>query len=213
MREFADGAWLLAPEDYRRMRWKNGRGWTTEIAVHPVTAGFDGQRFEWRVSLAEIENDGEFSAFPGYDRTILLAEGRGMELSFDCAPPQRIEVPYKPFSFKGEWHTDCRLLDGLVRDFNVMSARTGWRHRCEILHGTSFAYSFVPETQALIAYCFRGSATAAIPGHHAAHFKSGETLHLAARDASRNREIAIVGPEAVVAVVILGRQPGVAAAG
>lgn len=89
MRELAAGVCLLTPSDYRRMRWKNGSGWTTEIAVDPQDTGLNSKHFDWRISMARVESDCEFSAFPGYDRTILLAEGAGMELSFDDKGPVR----------------------------------------------------------------------------------------------------------------------------
>lgn len=123
MRELTDGVRLLEPGDYRRMRWKNGCGWTTEIAVSPAEAGLNVKPFDWRISMAEIEQDGEFSSFPGYERTILMAEGAGMELSFDAVPAQRLAQRFLPFAFKGEWRTRCHLLNGPVRDFNVMTAR------------------------------------------------------------------------------------------
>ena len=47
----------------RRMRWKNGAGWTSEILRAP-----DVDDWDWRLSIAEIEADAPFSAFPGVDR-------------------------------------------------------------------------------------------------------------------------------------------------
>jgi environmental stress-induced protein Ves len=41
----------------RRMRWKNGLGWTTELAVRPAGGG----EFDWRASIAEVDADSEFS--------------------------------------------------------------------------------------------------------------------------------------------------------
>src|SRR4029453_7140835 len=64
---------LLTPNDYRSRPWKNGAGRTTEIAVHPAGAGLDA--FAWRVSIASVERNGPFSAFPGIDRTIVLLDG------------------------------------------------------------------------------------------------------------------------------------------
>lgn len=176
MHELAPGVRLLGPADYRRMRWKNGCGWTTEIAVHPADAGLNGKPFDWRVSLAEVGNDGEFSAFPGYDRTILLTNGAGMELHFDLAPTRHLAEHYLPFHFKGEWRTHCRLLNGPVRDFNVMSARVKYQHRCEIMRTTSFAVPVAPEAQTLIAYSFQGLAKVRVAGKTECEFKSGETL-------------------------------------
>jgi uncharacterized protein len=43
-----------------------------------------------------------------------------MALSFDRAPPVIIDRRHEPFAFDGGWRTDCRLLDGPVRDFNLI---------------------------------------------------------------------------------------------
>lgn len=155
MRELSHGICLLQPQDYRRMPWKNGLGMTTELAVSPVGAGLNGKPFDWRVSLAEIETGCEFSLFPGYDRSILLSEGAGMELSFDSAPPQRIEQRYQPFNFKGEWQTYCRLLNGPVRDFNVISVRAKLRHACEVVTSLS-SINWQPNSGVLLIHCFAG---------------------------------------------------------
>ena len=61
---------VLRRADYRRMPWKNGGGWTTQLAAFPESDAT--VPFDWRVSIAEIESDGAFSAFPGYDRHIAL---------------------------------------------------------------------------------------------------------------------------------------------
>ena len=67
---------LFAPDEYRRMPWKNGGGSTDEIATYPRGAGLDA--FDWRVSIAHVASDGPFSRFPGVERTITLLEGAGM---------------------------------------------------------------------------------------------------------------------------------------
>ena len=159
VRKLSDWIRVLEPADYRRMRWKNGQGWTTEIAAHPAAAGLNGEPFDWRVSLAEIETDCEFSAFPGYDRTLLLAEGAGMELSFDRGPPQRIAEKHKPLSFKGEWRTDCRLLDGPVCDLNVMTLRSKLRHRLEVIAGSQRLLHWHSGRETLLIYCFKHAFT------------------------------------------------------
>ena len=77
----------LAAAGYRRMPWKNGQGVTREIAREPA----EGEDFLWRLSIAEVAASGDFSLFPGYDRTITLIEGAGMRLVFEEAPEKRIE--------------------------------------------------------------------------------------------------------------------------
>ena len=114
---------ILRTTDYRRMRWKNGGGWTTELASFPASADDAGGTFDWRVSIAEIESDGAFSTFPGCDRLIALLEGVGMELSFDQAPSAALRERLHFANFAGEWQTHGRLLAGPVRDFNIIARR------------------------------------------------------------------------------------------
>jgi environmental stress-induced protein Ves len=59
-------------------RWKNGAGWTREIAIGP--AGSSSDDFGWRLSVAEVEADAPFSAFAGVDRCIVVLQGPGMAL-------------------------------------------------------------------------------------------------------------------------------------
>lgn len=103
---------------YRRTRWKNGGGWTTEIAVEPDGADL-GSGFDWRVSIAEIEQDGPFSRFPGIERDLFLLDGAGMDLRID-GRDVRIDRPLQRVHFAGESTVDCTLIDGPTRDFNVM---------------------------------------------------------------------------------------------
>ena len=98
-----------------RQRWKNGGGTTTELARED-----DGDRWLWRASVANVETSGPFSDFTGYRRIIALLDGNGMALSFNGAPAVVIDRPYEPFAFDGGLRTDCRLLGGPVRDFNLI---------------------------------------------------------------------------------------------
>lgn len=208
MRKLAAGVCLLGPTDYRRMRWKNGRGWTTEIAVSHADAGLNGKPFDWRISMADIEQDGDFSAFPGYDRTILVAAGRGMELSFDAAPAQRLAERYLPFRFRGEWRTHCRLLHGPLRDFNVMTARSGWQHECHIARDFQLELALDPGSEIYIVYCFQGSAELAGFTKSSARLQQGETLVCINADLARPPEISASSAAAVLAIVSLRRVAG-----
>jgi environmental stress-induced protein Ves len=108
----------LRASDYRRVRWKNDGGWTTEIALHEDAAGL-----LWRISIAEIERDGPFSHFPGIDRVLMLLDGSGIELDIDTLPAQRLSRRFAQLAFAGEAAVGCRLLAGPTRDFNVMTRR------------------------------------------------------------------------------------------
>lgn len=113
-------------------RWKNGAGTTREIAVEPTRAGTAD--FEWRLSLAEVEHDAPFSAFPGVDRCIVLLRGAGMALQPDDGAAAHELRPLQPWSFAGERAIAARLRAGPCSDFNVMTRRGRWRADVRVLH-------------------------------------------------------------------------------
>ena len=77
---------VLRRGEHRRMPWQNGGGNTYEVARAPDGAG--STAFTWRISIAEVVNDGPFSSLPGIDRIIVLIEGTQMALTMtgfgDC---------------------------------------------------------------------------------------------------------------------------------
>jgi len=119
---------LIHVGEYRRVRWKNGGGWTTELAAAPAGA----EAFDWRISIAEVESDGAFSTFPGCDRHIALLDGPGMQIDFDESAPLVLDQRLKFLQFNGEWTARGRLLGGAVRDFNVIVRRAAFQ--AEVLH-------------------------------------------------------------------------------
>lgn len=116
---------LLRVADYRRTPWKNGGGWTTQIASHPSLPDEQGAigDFDWRVSIADIESSGPFSTFADVDRELVLLAGNGIELDIDDDPPRRLEQRFQRIRFAGEQRVQCHLLAGPTRDFNVMVRR------------------------------------------------------------------------------------------
>lgn len=117
---------LIPANDYRRERWRNGLGWTREIfAQAPLQESADAsaQPWDWRLSIAEVDSDCAFSAFPGYDRVLLLLSGHGMELRFDDGETSAVAPPHGRIAFAGERSLQCRLLDGPTTDFNAMVRR------------------------------------------------------------------------------------------
>lgn len=112
-------------------RWKNGAGLTREIATGPAGAGLDA--FDWRLSVAELERDAPFSAFPGVDRSIVVLEGAGMVLHDAEGRTVRELRPLEPWAFAGETALNARLPDGPCRDFNVMTRRGRWRAELAIV--------------------------------------------------------------------------------
>ena len=110
--------------------WKNGAGITREIAFGgPSTAAFD-----WRLSVADIDRDAPFSAFPGIDRCIVLLQGGGMRLrAHDQSVDHALTETLAPFRFAGEIALDASLAAGPSRDLNVMTRRGAWRSDVSVL--------------------------------------------------------------------------------
>ena len=118
---------ILRSADYREMPWKNGGGTTTEIAVSPPGATTDG--FDWRISMASIQSDGGFSAFPEVDRTLSILHGNGIYLSVSGVAEVHIGPASEPFHFPADVPAYARLSDAPVIDLNVMTRRTRFSHR------------------------------------------------------------------------------------
>ncbi len=111
-------AMVLKSAEYRRMRWKNGGGWTSEIWRVP-----DQDDWMWRLSIAEVEQDGAFSAYPGVDRELVLLGGQGLRLRFADGHTHQLMPPFSSLRFAGEQPIVGELLDGPTRDFNLMWQR------------------------------------------------------------------------------------------
>ena len=124
---------ILRSNDYQRMPWKNGGGTTTEIWKAASPAG----EMLWRLSIADVASDGPFSEFQGIDRWIMVISGKGMELTIEGLGAKRLDRPLEPLSFPGDAKTDCRLIDGPIRDFNFMIARSFGKGTLQVLRLTA----------------------------------------------------------------------------
>lgn len=125
---------------YRRVRWRNGAGWTREIVrmsrgedgmLRPDAVAAAGDNWDARLSIAEIDRDCAFSAFPQFERELVLLRGDGIELDLGAG---RVVVgpPHGRIHFKGAEAPSCRLVGGPTHDFNLM-----WRAQsldAQLLH-------------------------------------------------------------------------------
>jgi len=138
--------------------WKNGGGSTTEIAIGPPDSGFED--FDWRVSLATIEKDGAFSAFPGVDRTLALVEGHGMTLEID-GEPTLVTDTEPVVAFDGSSQVIAKLSRGSSTDFNAMTRSERCYHTFgrRRLSGDSTASStFVARADVTVLFLAEGDA-------------------------------------------------------
>ncbi len=120
---------LLPAASRTAMPWRNGGGVTTEVAASPEGAGIAD--FDWRVSIARIDADGPFSAFPGIDRTLVLLSGGPVVLT---APDweETLTEGSAPIVFDGADPVAARIAAPST-DLNVMSRRERCRHVLRLL--------------------------------------------------------------------------------
>lgn len=118
----------LTAQDYKKMPWKNGQGFTLELAR---SHGEGLENFDWRVSIADVKSAGSFSFFPNKQRIIGVLEGTGIVLQIDKNPP--VSLLQKQFhAFNGESDVYAELINEAIRDFNLIynpekySARLQW---------------------------------------------------------------------------------------
>ncbi|MEK8052896.1 HutD family protein [Ideonella sp. DXS22W] len=96
--------------------WRNGGGRTRTLFTWPGGGGADWQL---RVSVADIERDGPFSAFDGVRRGFAVLQGAGVQLQFG-AQQRRLTVDSEPLHFDGADAPGCTLIGGPTRDLNLM---------------------------------------------------------------------------------------------
>lgn len=112
---------IYSPEDFKTLPWRNGLGSTVEL-ISEILEGHEA--FSWRLSIASVANDGPFSDFSGYDRTLLLLEGAGITLHNPNGNSIELNSSLDCAHFKGEDLINSSLHDGPIKDFNVMTLRS-----------------------------------------------------------------------------------------
>lgn len=105
---------LVRRLDTPATRWRNGGGVTRELLTWP-----DQDHWQIRVSVADIDADTAFSAYPDVRRWLTVLQGAGMALTIDGVS-QQLARGDPPLRFGGAAATNCRLLDGPARALNLM---------------------------------------------------------------------------------------------
>ena len=125
---------VITQNQFVRTPWKNGLGFTDQIAIHPSSATLERADFIWRLSSAKVDRASQFSFFPGFDRTLVVLDGEGLRLfskSADAAVSAGPMSQEKNFElrrhgvlqFSGDDEMRCELIAGPVRDFNIFVRR------------------------------------------------------------------------------------------
>ncbi len=105
---------IIHLDDVPPQPWRNGGGQTRELLTWP-----EGGDWRLRISLADIEQDGPFSAFPGVTRWFTVAEGEGVILRFGDRT-ETLGAGSAPLRFDGAEAPGCSLIGGPTRDLNLM---------------------------------------------------------------------------------------------
>lgn len=95
--------------------WRNGGGQTRELAASPP-----GSHWDWRISLAEVRQDGAFSAYPGITRWFAVVQGDGVVLDFGHGRREMLNSASPPLQFDGALAPHCSLQGGATQDLNLM---------------------------------------------------------------------------------------------
>jgi len=106
----------LSERDFRLMPWANGKGTTVEL----LRVEREG-RLILRLSRAMVVEDGDFSLFPGIERSLTVLTGPGFDL---IGQDLYLEArPLMPIAFAGDIAVRAERLAAPSEDFNVMTAR------------------------------------------------------------------------------------------
>lgn len=104
---------ILRAYDLIEVPWKNGGGTTREIAT-----GITDQHVVWRISRADVAQDGAFSDFTGFIRILTVVSGGGMVL--EHANGTLDAELWDPVRFDGSLRINSRLTKGPLTDLNLM---------------------------------------------------------------------------------------------
>lgn len=115
------GLRLVALDDAPPQPWRNRGGVTRELFTWP-SAG----PWQLRISVADIERDGPFSAFDGVDRWFAVVQGAGVRLVLPTGAID-LHADSAPLHFAGEAAPGCTLIAGATRDLNLMVRRAAGR--------------------------------------------------------------------------------------
>lgn len=140
---------ILTSADYKTMPWKNGLGSTIELGRD---AGQDMQQFLWRISMADVSTNGPFSIFPDRQRLLSILEGEGLRLNFVQRGLQQTVKGLDVCAFSGEDVIESVLLDGPVRDFNLIYSAAHFSAQMKKFNGDLTAIELNSGAEIILIY-------------------------------------------------------------
>lgn len=161
---------LIRADQYTKMLWKNGAGFTLEIARSQGEADFD-----WRISMADVTTSGPFSLFPNKQRIISVLDGQGMVLHVDDLPAKKLNQG-DIFAFHGESQVKSELVDGAIRDLNLIYDPAKFHARFQWLNDAA-EQTFISSAD-LIFIFNQGAETEVNVDDHSFQIAATETLKI-----------------------------------
>jgi uncharacterized protein len=125
---------ILKPSTYKSTPWKNGQGATLELAIN------DGGRldnFDWRISIASVNQNGPFSDFSDYQRNLILIKGNGILLEHASGTVDMLERTLQKAEFDGGVPTQGKLINGPIKDLNIMCHKARYKATVKTWKGCS----------------------------------------------------------------------------
>tara|TARA_R110002167_G_scaffold3583_3_gene17349 strand:- start:23762 stop:24340 length:579 start_codon:yes stop_codon:yes gene_type:complete len=109
---------IIPPTQFKTVPWKNGQGETIEMLINP---GGSLENFDWRLSMANVVEDGVFSNFSGYTRNLILIAGDGINLQHNDNKIDRLTRLLDISTFDGGDKTVGNLQSNEITDFNIIT--------------------------------------------------------------------------------------------
>ena len=199
----------ISRSEYVRSHWKNGLGFTDQIAIEPAGADLRKGDYLWRISSAAIENASDFSVFPEHDRGLVILSGAGVRLTHrdpDSDYSDTVELPpFEPYEFPGDIKSSCGLVDGPVQDLSVFFKKSDASASLDVvvLDGES-AWDWNPRANWNFVFAARGAFEIATGGEETETLAPGET-YLIEPDPGTEDTYPIVahGPDSRLVVISL----------
>ena len=157
--------------------WKNGGGVTRELAIHPANASLAKGNFMWRLSAAEVKQQGPFSTFPDMERLLTLTSGEEILLEF---PDLRRAVKAgQVLRFNGEIEVEAQLPAGPVTDLGLIYDPDQVLAKFTIIELAGRPRSFSLTSPLVFVHVARGELAAAVfPGEQEYDLHKGDTLRV-----------------------------------
>ncbi len=173
---------LFSPENYKTIPWKNGLGHTTELAI---SEGGTLDDFDWRLSIASVVNDGNFSNFAGYQRNLVLIEGEGLILDHGNGNIDELTNLLDIARFDGGSNTHGALVHGSIKDFNIMTNQRTFSPKVNCYIEQQSVTVELTANSLLFAYSLTDNMTVVTPQDEGCNVAVGHLIKLSAMSEKR----------------------------